>query len=186
MSKKREVNHLAVFFGGVADAARAELVRQLMLDYKENNLLSGSPTEHMLAKLLGVDPSWVLFFDHVFTGDMHGFQLVGIENEQSVQLAQAMVMQRHGFVQHPLMPTHTPIHPRAKAEIEMFIKHGHKQLYFMGGCSKCVAEKNKRDAEIKAEHEKATAKYRAEFWERAGIKNEKEEAAYLAKLKSNK
>ncbi len=122
MSKKRESNTLNVLAENFAAAGRAEFVRRSMADWKDNGgILEASPAEHLLAKFLGVDVSWVRYFNWVLAGDLHGSLLVGAEDHPATELAQALLVQRYGAIQHPLMNTTAPIHPRAKAKIDHFI-----------------------------------------------------------------
>lgn len=121
MARKRESNNLASFFVNLANVGCAEFIRLAMASWKDNgNILEASPAEHLLSQMLGVDVSWVRYFDGVLSGKLHGPMLVGAEDHPATELAQALMVQRYGAIQHPYMNTHSVIHPRAKQEIEKF------------------------------------------------------------------
>lgn len=127
MSKNKKNNNYLTLLNNFADAGRAEFIRVALKDWDEKNIFAGTATEHLLAKLLNVDVSWVFMFNEVITGKAHGAMLWGAEQNKEVQLAQALMVQKHGTISHPLFDNDI-IHPKIKHIINTFIKHPSKRL----------------------------------------------------------
>jgi hypothetical protein len=119
------LNNLAT---GIADTARVITINKAMKDYTFNNsILHPSPTEYLLAQLLGVDESWITLFDGVYSGALHGSLLVGVQDHPAVILAQAMITQRYGLVEHPTNKDEKLInHPIIEAKKKQFREQGYK------------------------------------------------------------
>lgn len=121
MAKRNDA--LSNLFTNIADAARVVIISNAMKGYKDDSIIDPTPLEYILANILGVDPMWVSYFDSVYRGKLDGMMLVGAEDHPGAVLGQAMMVQKHGFIQHPLMNRPAPIHPKSKAKIDLFI-HG--------------------------------------------------------------
>ncbi len=122
---KWKANALDNLAQGFADAGRVSVVNKAMVGFEPvNSVLAPTAKDYLLMSLLGVDHDWVVFFDAVFSGRLHGAMLCGAEEHPAVILAQAMMFQRYGFIKHPLLGGHVPIHPITKAKIDYNInKH---------------------------------------------------------------
>jgi len=119
MAKNRDSNALAAVFTNIADAARAAVIQEAMRDYKDiDSIIAPSPIEHILAKLLGTDTSFVYMFSQVVSGRIDGNALSGAEDCPGVILGQAIMMVKYGFLIHPALLSPAPIHPRALSKIK--------------------------------------------------------------------
>ncbi len=127
MAKDKKQHQVGAFVNlgkAIANIARAEIVNAGLKNYKPTNLTS--PSNYLLAQLLGVDDDWLTLFQGTFTGNLNGALLVGVEEHPAVQLAQAMMVQRFGFIQDPTQSKPFPLHPSVKQKREWFRDVGYK------------------------------------------------------------